>query len=108
MADVGAKIIDRFATNLHEMLDAEEATDAGAMPEAASSGATAEAIPAAEPDETHGSASAPGPRTVAYRPPRDEALDLVDIAGEATAKRLAPVLAAVLAILLVVWWRRRA
>ena len=111
MADVGAKIIDRFATNLHEMLDAEEATDAGAMPDAAAGSTTAEGVPAAEAvgqDERHGSASAPGPRKVAYRAPRDEALDLVDVAGEATAKRLAPVLALVLLVLVVVWRRRRA
>jgi carbon monoxide dehydrogenase subunit G len=105
MADVGAKIIDRFAENLREDL-------MGGGP-----AAEAPAAPAAEPEVAEPAAEAPtapseaaaaaGPRKVEYRAPRDEALDLMDVAGEATAKRLVPVLAGVIAVLLVILWRRR-
>lgn len=93
MADVGARIIDRFADNLRDELSSDRA------------------VPAAEPPEpsSNGSAASTGPRKVEYRAPRDDALDLVDVAGAATARRLVPVLAvAVLVVLAILWRRRRA
>jgi carbon monoxide dehydrogenase subunit G len=105
MGDVGAKIIDRFADNLRDMLsgEEEEEPEAAATPEptAPAAAAPASAAPAAEP------ATSTGPRKVDYRAPRDEALDLMDVAGEATAKRLVPVLAAAVLLLVVILWRRR-
>jgi carbon monoxide dehydrogenase subunit G len=104
MGDVGAKIIDRFADNLRDMLSGEEEEpEAAATPEptAPAAAAPASAAPAAEP------ATSTGPRKVDYRAPRDEALDLMDVAGEATAKRLVPVLAAAVLLLVVILWRRR-
>lgn len=103
MADVGAKIIDRFAENLREELEGGGAAEEPAAPAAEPQVAE----PAAEAPAAEAPAAATGPRKVEYRAPRDEALDLMDVAGEATAKRLVPVLAAAVAILLVILWRRR-
>lgn len=101
MADVGAKIIDRFADNLRDELTGEPAE-----PEPTGlAGAPAEAEDTTELPATPAAAAPPGPRRVQPRAPRDEALDLMDVAGEATAKRLVPVLLAVIVLLLV--WRRR-
>ena len=111
MADVGAKIIDRFADNLRDMLTGEKGGPTAEAPDAATpTTATATAEPAAEVGEPSGNgvaAASTGPRKVAYQAPRDDALDLMDVAGEATVKRLAPVIAAVLVVLFVVWRRRR-
>lgn len=99
MADVGAKIIDRFAANLRDELSGE------GEPEAAS--ADEPATPAAAPPSEAAGGTATGPRKVQQRAPRDEALDLMDVAGEATARRLVPVLVAVIVVLLIVLRRRR-
>lgn len=110
MADVGAKIIDSFARNLRSELEGESAPEpAGASPEAPTTPPTDEPTPAAPvtPEGVPVDEGTDGPRRVAHRPPRDEALDLVDVAGDAAAKRLVPALAAVIAVLLVVIWRRR-
>lgn len=89
MGDVGARIIDRFAENLREML------------------ATQEASPmAADPSDDAVEGPSDGPRKIAHQPPRDEALDLMEVAGPAAAKRAVPVLVAALVILLVILWRR--
>ncbi|MEX2503879.1 MAG: SRPBCC family protein [Egicoccus sp.] len=109
MEEVGTKIIDAFAERLRAML-AEEQTGsgpAGAEPvpahgEAAATGATAAA-----------SATPPtidGPRQLMSDPSREnDALDLMDVAGGATLKRLLPVaaVAVVLAIVFAVLRGRR-
>ena len=103
MADVGAKIIDRFADNLRDELAAEPADTA---PEPAGlAGAPPDAEATTELPTRPAAATPDGPRRVQARAPRDEALDLMDVAGEATAKRLVPVLLAIIVLLLV--WRRR-
>lgn len=120
MADVGAKIIDRFADNLRDELSAdgsgkastgEVSLDEGTAetPAGVDPSTTAADAPATTPSEPsiNGEADAsPGPRRVEHRPPKDEALYLIDVAGEATANRLVPVLVAVIAVLLVVIWYR--
>ncbi|GGI03411.1 SRPBCC family protein [Egicoccus halophilus] len=130
MAEVGTKIIDAFAERLRELLGedeapdtAEPATSPAAPPDAAAAGPAADDAPtvpgrgeAALTGAAAVGAAAPatpvvgGPRRIAPDPFRaDDALDLVDVAGSATLKRLLPVLAAALvAILTVVLWRRRA
>lgn len=110
MADVGEKIIDAFARNLRAELETEPGPEpAGASPEAPTTPPTDEPTPAAPvtPEGVPVDADTTGPRRVAPRTPRDEALDLMDVAGDAAAKRLVPVLAAVIAVLLVIIWRRR-
>lgn len=110
MADVGAKIIDAFARNLRAELEAEPGPEpAGASPEAPTTPPTDEPRPAGPvtPEGVPVDADTTGPRRVAHRAPRDEVLDLMDVAGDTAAKRLVPVLAAVIAVLLVIMWRRR-
>lgn len=110
MADVGEKIIDSFARNLRDELGTESTPEpAGASPEAPTTPPTDEPTAAAPvtPEGVPVDADTTGPRRVAPRAPRDEALDLMDVAGDAAAKRLVPVLAAVIAVLLVIIWRRR-
>lgn len=111
MEEVGTKIIDTFAERLRAMLVEEQASGQAPEPaaepvpargEAAATGATAAA--AATP------ATIDGPRRLVTDPSREnDALDLVDVAGGATLKRLLPVaaVAVVLAILFAVLRGRR-
>lgn len=82
--------------------------------------APAKAAPAAaqpQPEQTgQPRAEAPSqPRPEAPSQPRQvppparqvEPIDLLDVAGESIAKRLAPVAAVVALVLLILWWRRR-
>jgi uncharacterized protein len=129
MADVGARIIDTFAERLQAMLQEEGVVGEETPPPAAAEGAPspdaaadttatgAEEAPAepAAPRETGPGpeaiatgAAAAGPRRIAPLPGReDDALDLLDVAGPATLKRLVPLVAALLAVLGLVWWLRR-
>ncbi|HEX2287055.1 MAG TPA: carbon monoxide dehydrogenase, partial [Mycobacterium sp.] len=77
IADVGGKIIDQFATCLSEKLVA---------PVAASEPATAQSEP--EPEET-------------------EPLDLVHFARSSALKRVGPLIAAAMLVLIVAAWLRR-
>jgi uncharacterized protein len=53
-------------------------------------------------------AGRPGPRRIEPTPGReDDALDLLEVAGAATAKRVLPLVAALLAVIGIVWWWRR-
>lgn len=107
MADVGSRIIDSFAERLQVMLtDGDDGDDGTAAEqpagghEAASSGAAAAASDG--PDE------AGGIRRIAAVPGReDDALNLMDVAGAATVKRVAPIVGLALAVVGLVWWLRR-
>lgn len=111
MADVGTKIIDSFAERLRAMLEAEEAGAEGV--DAGDSGeVTVGAAPAGPGPEAiaTGAAAAgrPGPRRIEPTPGReDDALDLLEVAGAATVKRVVPLVAVLAAIAALVWWLRR-
>jgi uncharacterized protein len=128
MADVGARIIDTFAERLEAMLEeegvvgeeaptaaAEEAPTAAegtAPPGEATAEEAAGAAPsppsAAGPEAIATGAAAVGRRRIAPTPGReDDALDLLDVAGPATLKRLVPLVAVLLAVVGLVWWWRR-
>jgi uncharacterized protein len=133
MADVGARIIDTFAERLEAMLQEEGVVGEEAPPPAAAEGApspdaaadttttAAEETPAEPavpreatapagpgPEAIATGAAAAGPRRIAPIPGReDDALDLLDVAGPATLKRLVPLVAALLAVLGLIWWWRR-
>lgn len=127
MEDVGTKLIDTFADRLAVMVQADEtgaAEPGAAEPEAglppATEAPTADTPPAAEPDtpQAGGPVAAPvpepttagvgtGPRRIAPPAQEPEALDLMEIAGGAVTKRLAPVAALVALVVGVLWWRRR-
>jgi uncharacterized protein len=105
LAEVGTKIIDTFADRLREMLEAGEEPEEAA-PEAVPAEAAA---PGPEAVATGAAAAAPtGPRRIEPTPGReDDVLDLMEMAGPATVKRLIPLVAVLLAIIGLVWWWRR-
>ncbi|WP_026316221.1 SRPBCC domain-containing protein [Actinokineospora enzanensis] len=132
IAEVGGKILDAFAANLAEALTTPAASvDAAAGPEP-SEPEPAESV-AAPPPDTEGNEqtdrdvpetreatetrdpqdaeSAPESETATPRPLRAvseaEPIDLMELAGKSTAKRLLPILVVALVIALVIARRRR-
>jgi uncharacterized protein len=64
--------------------------------------------PGPEAIATGAAAAGPGPRRIAPTPGReDDALDLLEVAGAATAKRVLPLVALLAAIAALIWWLRR-
>lgn len=95
LEDVGGKLIQQFAECLaHELSGGEEPV--------------AEEAPAADDAVGDGEAQAAvtAPTTAPQRPKAD-AIDLLDVAGAPVAKRLAPVAAGALLLLLIAWLLRR-
>jgi uncharacterized protein len=103
MAEVGGKLIERFADNLAALI----------------SEPTVEPVPQEQgqdqEEERHLSAVPPAPEQEVRpaaplrtsRTPDEEALDLLSIAGQPLLKRLAPVAGALVALLALVWIIRR-
>lgn len=119
MEEVAAKLIDQFAKRLAEELtspDAAPASVGSVAPSAAIATAPTRAVAELPPTaagpiakslvaETSSPKESPGPRIVS--PHREaEPIDLLEVAGGSVAKRLVPI-AAVLAVVLSVWIRRR-
>lgn len=92
MAEVGGKLIDRFAVNLATLL-AEEPHDADVR--------HLTAVPEPPPD-TH-----PAGTLRTSRTPDEEALDLMEIAGAPILKRAAPIVGALALVAVLVWLIRR-
>lgn len=92
LGDVSAKLIDQFAQNLNEMIDADGV----------------EAPPADTPNAPHpSSGDAPAEPTVRkIDGPAAEAIDLMEMGGSSIAKRAAPAIAVLLLILLLLRRRR--
>lgn len=130
LAEIGGKIIERFADNLRDQLQddqapasedapADEGPHGGPTPEDEGEATDAQPDEPATDDDVapagEGTVVAAtdvtddsGPRKVEQREPRDEALDILDVASETTAAKLAPiVLAAVALIVLIIVLRRR-
>ncbi|MFD9949387.1 SRPBCC family protein [Nonomuraea sp. NPDC059023] len=105
MAEVGAKLIDRFAANLAELL-AEPGVEAAAVPGSA-----------AHDDEERHLSAVPDPAAVADAHPSgtlrtsrtadEEALDLLEVAGAPLLKRVAPLVGGVALVALIIWLIRR-
>lgn len=103
LGDVSTKLIDQFAQNLNEMIDADGIDDtANAAPEPEET--------APEPAET---AASEGASTESTEPtvrkidgPAAEAIDLMEMGGSSIAKRAAPAIAALLIILFFLRRRR--
>jgi uncharacterized protein len=93
MADVGAKLIDRFAANLAALL---------AEPQAAAPAEEAE-----EAEERQPVPERPVGTTRTSRTADEEALDLLEVAGTPLLKRVAPVLGAVTLVAFIAWLIRR-
>jgi carbon monoxide dehydrogenase subunit G len=85
MTEVGNRITAQFSANLSAMLSTPVA------------------------DEVPAPATDPSPEVRALRPapPRAEALDLLQVAGGSAAKRLLPIVAVALGLLVVLWAKRR-
>lgn len=99
MAEVGGKLIDRFAANLAELLTE---SPAGEQAERHLSAVpTGQEVAEPEP-ETH-----PGGTLRTSRTADEEALDLLEIAGTPLLKRAAPVAGALAALFFLVWVIRR-
>ncbi|MEX1163191.1 MAG: SRPBCC family protein [Nitriliruptor sp.] len=129
MGEVGTKLIDTFADRLSTMIAEDVGGTAGGLPPAtdapaadarpasgaaaaapgiaAVAGAAATTSAAATTDEVSPPAPADGPRRIAPPAQEPEALDLVEVAGGAVAKRLVPLVAVAAAIVVLLWWRRR-
>lgn len=102
MGDVSKKLMDQFADNLNTMLDEQKTA-----PPTAAEPATAEPEPAPT-DQAPAAAPAAEPAKPAVRKidgPAAEPIDMAELAGPALIKRLGPVVAAVLILLLIL--RRR-
>jgi uncharacterized protein len=120
IGDVSKKLMEQFANNLNAMLDAEPVTDSGA--------AESENPPAADGNETPGTSNSTANSTVAERSatsatddagdvpvtprvrkiegPATEPVDLAGVAGPAVLKRLLPIVAGLLVLLLILRRRR--
>ncbi|GAA3718402.1 SRPBCC family protein [Nonomuraea antimicrobica] len=109
MAEVGGKLIEKFAANLADLLaeSTVEPTSVGEPLGGAPVGARAEegrhlsAVPSPEQD------AHPVGTLRTSRTPDEEALDLLEIAGQPLLKRLAPVAGALVALLAIIWVIRR-
>ncbi|MFI7698364.1 SRPBCC family protein [Nonomuraea sp. NPDC049480] len=103
MAEVGAKIIDKFAENLAELLSEPTVEPAAAQPpqEPQEEERHLSAVPAPEQD------AHPAGTLRTSRTPDEEALDLLEIAGQPLLKRLAPIAGAIAGLLLIIWVIRR-
>jgi hypothetical protein len=102
MADVSAKLIGVFASNLADML----ATGNGSAPEPAVPGPAVQATAHAGPVPTATTAASAAPATSSV--PGDDSLNLLQVAGLPVLKRIAAPAAALLAVLAgVLIWRRR-
>jgi uncharacterized protein len=107
MEDVGSKLIDTFAERLSAMVQAdgeepaeEELPPATTAPLSDTSAEAAAGAPVTPITST-------GPRRIPPPAQEPEALDLMDVAGGAIWKRLAPVALVLAIVAIVVWWRRR-
>lgn len=121
MGEVGTKIIGQFAERLEALVlsddpdavpsEAAAATGDGAGPAAASGGeaaASGAASAGASATSEAGAPAATGPRKIAQDPSRaDDALDLMDVAGAATIKRVVPLVAGLAVVAAFIWWLTR-
>lgn len=91
MAEVGGKLIERFAANLAQLFQ-----------EAPAEERHLSAVPEAEEPDIH-----PAGTLRTSRTPDEEALDLLEIAGAPLLKRVAPMVAAVAVLIFIGWLIRR-
>ncbi|MEV4011242.1 SRPBCC family protein [Nonomuraea angiospora] len=101
MAEVGGKLIEKFAANLAELLSEPTVEQVAPVP-----GPEEERHLTAVPTPPEPEAR-PAGTTRTSRTADEEALDLLEIAGQPLLKRLAPVAGALVALLVIVWVIRR-
>jgi carbon monoxide dehydrogenase subunit G len=111
LSEVGGKLIGRFADGLHEEIQRSEETGPEEAPAAGpeqpapttTKPSPATGDDAAAPAATAKADSAPAPVTQRRQRHTSDAIDLIEVAGPAVAKRAAPVAAGFLAVFTV--WR---
>ena len=106
MGEVSKKLMDQFADNLNAMLDEQSVaaltSDPDPDPEPNPTVAPDPAVaPAAESEPASAAPTADEPRVRKIDGPAAEPIDMAGLAGPALLKRLGPVVAAVLLVLLV-------
>ncbi len=108
LGDVSAKLIDQFAQNLNEMIDADGVDDTVAAAAQKIDDATDSAPPApgTGADETEPKPTEPKPTVRKIDGPAAEAIDLMEMGGSSIAKRALPAVAALLLLLLLLRRRR--
>jgi uncharacterized protein len=108
MEEVAGKLIGQFAKCLADELGSPAAASTAPEPAPAQAPkpAPTPVVDASEPQAPKKEASA-GPRHVAPPARAAEPIDLLDVAGGSLAKRVAPVVAVLAVLLLIVWGRRR-
>lgn len=100
MAEVGGKLIEKFAGNLAELLS--EPKVMPAEQEEQEEERHLSAVPEPEPVQERQVSSLRSSRT-----PDEEALDLLEIAGQPLLKRVAPIVGGLAALLVIIWVIRR-
>jgi uncharacterized protein len=108
IGDVSKKLMAQFADNLNEMLDTQpiaEAAAAEATPNGDETGGGARSADPAGDSEASGAAAA-APRVRKIEGPATEPVDLAGVAGPAVLKRLLPIVAGLVLLLLVLRRRR--
>ncbi|MFI9589556.1 SRPBCC family protein [Nonomuraea sp. NPDC052265] len=104
MAEVGAKLIDRFAGNLARLLSepmVEPVVPQEPQPREEEEERHLSALPVPEPDVR------PSGTLRTSRTPDEEALDLLEIAGQPLLRRLAPIAGGLVALTILIWVIRR-
>jgi uncharacterized protein len=107
IGDVSKKLMAQFADNLNSMLDEEPVGSDG--PESGANNSESDVVAPPNGDETGGSAGAAGAAPQQVRKiegPATEPVDLAGVAGPAVLKRLLPLVAGLLVLLLVLRRRR--
>jgi uncharacterized protein len=111
MADVSAKLIGIFATNLADMLSTGNGSDPEpAVPEPAAQASASNGTTTAAPASAHAdtATAAPASPPPAVPTPSEDSLNLLSVAGLPVLKRIAAPAGALLAVLAAVLiWRRR-
>jgi carbon monoxide dehydrogenase subunit G len=105
LGDVSAKLIDQFAQNLNEMIEADGDNDASAASDSEADEASA-ANTTTSTGDTDSESPTPEPTVRKIEGPAAEAIDLMEIGGSSIFKRAAPAVIAVLLILLFLRRRR--
>ncbi len=111
IGDVSKKLMAQFADNLNEMLDSQPIAEADAAPAAEATpngdetgGGARSADPAGDGEASGAAAAAPRVRKI--EGPATEPVDLAGVAGPAVLKRLLPIVAGLVLLLLVLRRRR--
>ncbi|MFC5833055.1 SRPBCC family protein [Nonomuraea insulae] len=102
MAEVGGKLIERFATNLAALLSESTVEPTPVQGQGQEEERHLSAVPVPEQQDAR-----PAGTLRTSRTPDEEALDLLEIAGQPLLKRLAPIAGILVGLLILAWVIRR-